>query len=239
MLNQETFGAPVIDNPGGAHMACVLLVDTSYSMEGEAINNLNQAIRDFRQHLSADAMVQKCLDICIISFDSDARVVVPFTPISRLEPITLTVNGTTAMSKGIHLAIDTLKERNRFYNELGTPVYIPWIFMITDGMPDSNDDIESARQRIELEETKGSQGKLRFLGLGVPGFDKKTLVELTRHQGANPRIMELDNFNFAPILGWIADSMKVISVSRVGEKPALPRLPEEVKRIDPQDTSDW
>ena len=239
MLNQESFGAPVIENPGGAHMACVLLVDTSYSMDGEPINNLNQAIRDFRQHLASDEMVQKCLDICIISFDSEARIVVPFTPISRLEPVTLSVDGTTAMSKGIHLAIDTLKERNRFYNELGTPVYIPWIFMITDGMPDSNDDIESARQRIELEETKGSQGKLRFLSLGVPGFDKRTLVELTQHQGSNPRIMEVGNYDFAPILGWIAESMKVISVSRVGDKPALPRLPEEVKRIDPQDTSDW
>ena len=239
MLNQETYIAPMIENPGGAHMACVLLVDTSYSMEGEPINNLNQAIRDFRKHLSADEMVQKCLDICIISFDSEARIVTPFTPITRLEPVTLTVNGTTAMSKGIHLAIDTLKERNRFYNELGTPVYIPWIFMITDGMPNPNDDIESARQRIELEETKGSQGKLRFLGLGVRGYDKKTLVELTRHQGAAPRIMELDGFDFAPILGWIADSMKVISVSRVGEKPSLPRLPEEVKRIDPHDTSNW
>ena len=239
MLNQETFGAPVIDNPGGAHMACVLLLDTSYSMDGEPINSLNQAIREFRKNLSADAMVQKCLDICIISFNSEAEVVMPFTPISRMEPVTLTVDGTTAMSKGIHLAIDQLKERNRFYNELGTPVYIPWIFMITDGMPDSNDDIESARQRIELEETKGSQGKLRFLALGVPGYDKKTLVELTRHQGPNPRIMELSDYDFAPILSWIADSMKVISVSRVGEKPALPRLPEEVKRIDPQDTSDW
>jgi hypothetical protein len=51
--------------------------------------------------------------------------------------------------------------------------------------------------------------------------------------------MEIDNFDFTSILGWIADSMKVISVSRVGEKPSLPRLPDEIKRIDPQDTSDW
>ncbi|MDR2546719.1 MAG: VWA domain-containing protein [Lachnospiraceae bacterium] len=239
MISQETFGTPKIANPGGAHMACVLLVDTSYSMEGEAIDNLNQAIKDFRKHLASDEMVQKCLDICIVSFNSEAKVVVPFTPISQMEPITLTVDGTTAMSKGIHLAIDQLKERNRFYNELGTPVYIPWLFMITDGLPDGNDDIESARERIELEESKGSQGKLRFLALGVPGYDKNTLVKLTMHQGENPRIMELGDFDFAPVLRWIAESMKVISVSRVGEKPALPRLPEEVKKIDPQDTSDW
>jgi len=238
MIKQESFGAPIIENPGGAHMACVLLLDTSYSMEGEPIDNLNKAIRDFRKHLSADEMVQKCLDICIISFNSEAKVILPFTPISRMEPITLTVEGTTAMSKGIHLAIDMIKERNRFYAEVGTPVYIPWIYMITDGEPNPDDDIESARQRIELEESKGKNGKLKFLALAVPGADKKTLVELTRHQD-NPRIMELHNYNFETVLNWIAESMKLISVSRVDENVPLPRLPEDVEKIDPKDTSGW
>jgi uncharacterized protein YegL len=239
MISQETFDAPKIANPGGAHMACVLLLDTSGSMSGEPIDNLNQAIKDFRQHLAEDEMVRKCLDIAIITFDDDARVIVPFTPISQMEPVTLKAGGGTAMSKGIHLAIDTIKERNRFYNDLGTPVYMPWIFMITDGRPDTRDDIESARQRIQLEETKGTQGKLKFLALGVPGYDKKVLIELTQHQGDRPRIMESADANFTPILNWISESMKVISVSRVGDTPVLPRLPDEVQKIDLHDTEGW
>ena len=238
-MDQETFERPKIANPGGGHMACVLLLDTSSSMEGQAIDNLNQAIGDFTKHLAADEMVKKCLDICIVTFASDANVAVPFTPISQFEPVALKAFGSTAMSSGIHLAIDQIKERNRLYNDLGTPVYMPWIFMITDGMPNANDDIDGAQQRVQLEESKGTQGKLKFLAMGVPGYDKATLVKLTRHQGDNPRIMETQNLDFAPVLKWIADSMKVISVSRVGDTPVLPRLPVAVRRIDPQDTGAW
>jgi len=239
MLNQETFGTPKIANPGEAHLACVLLLDTSYSMSGDPIDSLNRALQNFKDKVSMDEMAQKRVDVAIVEFNSEAKVLQDFTPISMMQPITLNVAGSTAMSKGIHMAIDLVKQRNRFYNELGTPVYKPWIFMITDGAPDPDDDIESARLRIQDEETKGSRGKLKFFALGVPGFDKKTLLNLTRHQGEKPRIMELENFDFAGIFNWISESMVTISVSRVGEDVNLPRLPENAKRIDPKDTSGW
>ena len=239
MLSQETYESPRIAAPNEPHLACVLLLDTSGSMGGPPINSLNKALQDFKDKISLDEMAKKRVDVAIVEFNSDAKLVQDFTPISMMEPITLNVQGTTAMSKGIHMAIDLVKQRNRFYNEQGTPVHKPWIFMITDGAPDSDDDIESARLRIQEEETKGTHGKLKFFALGVPGFDKKTLVDLTRHQGEKPRIMELGDFNFAGVFNWVSESMATISVSRVGEEVKLPRLPENAKRIDPQDTSDW
>jgi len=239
MIDQETFGAPRIANPGEAHLACVLLLDTSGSMEGAPIYSLNMALQNFKDRLSMDEMAQKRVDVAIVEFNSVARLVQDFTPVSMMQPIILSATGTTAMSQGINMAIDLVKQRNRFYNELGTPVYKPWIFMITDGVPDLDDDIDGAILRIQEEETKGSYGKLKFFALGVPGFEKSVLIELTRHQGANPRIMELVNFDFAGIFNWISESMVAISVSRVGEDVKLPRLPENTKRIDPQDTDGW
>ena len=51
MIVQETFGAPIIAAPNEAHMACVLLIDTSSSMQGEPINSLNRALHDFKDKL--------------------------------------------------------------------------------------------------------------------------------------------------------------------------------------------
>lgn len=196
-----------ISAPGEPHMACVLLLDTSGSMYGDAIDSLNRAINDFKEQTSMDELAQKRVDIAIIEFNDTARVVQDFTPLSQMQSVTLSASGCTAMGAGINLAIDKVKERNRFYNSMGTPCFKPWIFMITDGAP--TDDIESARQRIIDEESKGTHGKLKFWAVGVPGYSKETLTSLTK------RCIALNEANFNGIFNWLSESMVTISVSRV------------------------
>lgn len=211
------------------HIACVLLMDTSGSMcsgvaPNRPIDGLNQAINNFKEQTSLDELAQKRVDIAIIEFNSTASVVQDFTPLPQLLPLSLVANGYTAMGAGINLAIDKVKERNRFYNSLGTPCYKPWIFMISDGGP--TDDISSAQARIRVEENKG---KLKFWAIGVPGYSKETLTSLTK------RVIELDGANFEGIFNWLSESMVAISVSRVDENPQLAVLPNDAKVIP----SDW
>lgn len=208
-------------------MACVLLLDTSGSMSGAPINSLNNAINDFKRQTALDELAQKRVDIAIIEFNDTARVVQEFTPLPQMEPVALSAGGCTAMGAGISLAIDKVKERNRFYAEMGTPCFKPWIFMITDGAP--TDDISAARQRIIDEESKGSHGKLKFWAVGVPGYNKQTLTSLTK------RCIELDNARFEEIFDWVSKSMVTISVSRVGDNPQLTDLPENAHTIP----TDW
>ena len=229
-LRQSTFN----EVPGGGiaapsepHMACVLLLDTSGSMSGSPINSLNKAINDFKEQTSLDELAQKRVDIAIIEFNDSARVIQDFTPLPRLQPVALSATGCTAMGEGINLAIDKVKERNRFYANMGTPCFKPWIFMITDGAP--TDDISSARQRIIDEESKGAHGKLKFWAVGVPGYSKETLQSLTK------RCIALDEANFSGIFDWMSESMVAISVSRVDENPQLPNLPKGAQVIP----TDW
>lgn len=216
-----------ISAPGEPHMACVLLLDTSGSMYGDAIDSLNRAINDFKEQTSMDELAQKRVDIAIIEFNDTARVVQDFTPLSQMQSVTLSASGCTAMGAGINLAIDKVKERNRFYNSMGTPCFKPWIFMITDGAP--TDDIESARQRIIDEESKGTHGKLKFWAVGVPGYSKETLTSLTK------RCIALNEANFNGIFNWLSESMVTISVSRVDENPQLSNLPSDAQVIP----TDW
>ena len=227
MINQSSFETPRVAAPGEPHLACILLLDTSGSMSGDPINSLNRAINDFKQKTSMDELAQKRVDIAIIQFDDHASVVQDFTPISQMEPVNLTAGGCTAMGEAINLAIDKVKERNRFYASLGTPCFKPWIFMITDGAP--TDDITSAIQRIQEEENKGSHGKLKFFALGVPGYDKDTLFKLTK------RVMALNDTDFSGIFNWMSESMVAISVSRVDENVQLGNLPSNAQVVP----SDW
>jgi len=227
MLIQETFGAPKIIAPNEAHLACVLLLDTSGSMTGAPIDNLNRALQVFREKVALDELASRRVDIAIVEFNNDARVVQDFTPIAQMEPVTLYANGMTYMGAGIDLAIDMVKARNQFYNSVGTPVFRPWIFMITDGAP--TDDIENAARRVREEESKGTHGKLKFFALGVGEYDRETLFRLTN------RVMELTDMNFYGIFDWMSESMVAISVSRVGEEIRLGDLPENARVVP----ADW
>lgn len=216
-----------ISAPNEPHIACVLLLDTSSSMSGDPINSLNKAINDFKEQVSMDELAQKRVDIAIIEFNDFTRVIQDFTPLPQLQPVSLSAVGCTAMGEGINLAIDKVKERNRFYASMGTPFFKPWIFMITDGAP--TDDISAARQRIIDEESKGSHGKLKFWAIGVPGYSRETLTSLTK------RCISLDEAKFDGIFNWLSESMVAISVSRVDENPQLPNLPNDAQVIP----TDW
>jgi len=232
MVSQGTFGAPNVAAPNEPHLACVLLLDTSGSMYGQPINDLNKALQDFKDKVSMDEMAKKRVDIAIVEFNNAARVVQDFTPISQMSPVTLQTTGSTAMGAGINMAIDMVKSRNRFYHSLGTPCFKPWIFMITDGGP--TDDITESMRRIKEEESKGKHGKLKFFALGVPGYDKATLFKLTN------RVLELKDTKFSGIFDWMSESMVTISVSRVDEEAKLPILPENARKADPnRDVRDW
>ncbi|MCH5273415.1 MAG: VWA domain-containing protein [Lachnospiraceae bacterium] len=227
-LTQSNFNEePRVAAPNEPHLACVLLLDTSGSMSGEPIESLNRGISNFIKQTSMDEMAKKRVDVAIIAFDDEPRLEMDFTPISQMEPIRLTTGGRTSMGAAINMAIDKVKERNRFYASLGTQCFKPWIFMITDGAP--TDDITAAAQRIQEEENKGSHGKLKFWALGVGDYDKKTLHTLTK------RVMELENTDFSAIFNWLSESMCAISVSRVGENVQLGNLPKNAHVVPP----DW
>ena len=227
MSTEENAKKQPINAPGEPHMACVLLLDASYSMNGKAMDSLNKAVNDFKEQTAKDELAQKRIDIAIIEFNDGARVVQEFTPLGQMQPVRLVPTGLTSMGEGINLAIDKVKERSAFYASMGTPCFKPWIFMITDGEP--TDDIELARKRIKEEESKGSHGKLKFWACGVPGYSEKVLTSLTN------RCIALDEANFEGIFNWLSESMVAISVSRVGENPKLEDLPRGAQVIP----TDW
>ena len=232
MFSQETFGTPKCVAQNEPHLACVLLLDTSGSMQGTPIESLNQALQAFKDKVSLDKMAQKRVDIAIVEFNDTVNVVQEFTPILEMTPVRLVADGGTSMGAGINKAIDMVKERNRFYAEMGTPCFKPWIFMITDGA--ATDDIERARQRIQEEEHKGACGKLNFFALGVAGYDKNTLFTLTK------MVLELRDTDFSGIFNWMGDNMVAIFVSQVGLEPPLHLLPINARKADSsRDVSDW
>lgn len=54
---------------------CVLVLDTSYSMDGAAIDELNAGLQKFQKDLLADPVTSDRLEVAIVTFDSEVNVV--------------------------------------------------------------------------------------------------------------------------------------------------------------------
>lgn len=196
-------------NFGEKHIACVLLVDTSGSMGGAAIQELNQGLREFGAALQSDSKAYGCADVCVIKFNSTVEQVVPFCPAAQYVAPVLTAGGMTAMNEAIITGLDLLEMRKQEYKDVGVDYWRPWIFLLTDGVPTDDEFYQDAQQR--LQEALANK-KINFFPMGIGnGADIQTLRNYTLN--GSGMVLKAAKENFKEAFVWLSSSMSVISRS--------------------------
>jgi uncharacterized protein YegL len=213
---QET---PTNINASESHMALVLVLDTSYSMSGPPIDQLNAGLNRFKAEVCADKQTRDILDVAVIQFSDSCSVAQDFVPIEYLDHMNLAAGGGTYYTDAIRQAIRMVDERSRFYRRSGSEPYKPWIILVTDGAP--LDDISDVAR--EVNDMQAS-GKARFIALGVGDYDSGTLKRLT------DVVFRMDGTDFSSFFNWVGKSMRSVSQTASGEKPPLPPLEGNVFR---------
>lgn len=109
-FDQVPFGANAdfADNPE-PRCPCLLLLDTSGSMRGQPIDELNAGIRIFKDELSADPMAAKRVEIGIVGF-GPVQILSDFQTVDAFNPPTLAPTGDTPM--GVRLKPGSLCSTN-------------------------------------------------------------------------------------------------------------------------------
>lgn len=213
---------PQIVSVSEPHMALMFLVDTSGSMSGQPIKELNDGLNRFKEQVCKDSKTKEILDIAIIRFSSDWEIVQDFTPIEFMEPVNFEANGSTYMSEALQKSIELVNDRSRFYRITGTEPYKPWIVLISDGAPFDDVD-EMAKEINDMVEME----KLAFWSLAVPGADKDVL-----HKLSGKRVLNLADYDFEGFFDWVNKSMRAVSTSAPGEKVKGQELPSTVSIDD-------
>jgi uncharacterized protein YegL len=204
------------DNPE-PRCPCVLLLDTSGSMGGAPIGALQEGIFAFKEALMQEELASKRVELAIVTFDIDAKVIQDFVTADNFAPPTFTALGAkTMMSTGINRAFDLVKARKTEYRENGIQYYRPWVFMITDGAPtESEQEVQNTSRRIHSAE---AAKELMFFAVGVEGANMEVLRTLC--PGREP--LKLRGLEFKSMFVWLSSSMKRVSNSRTGEQVPLP-----------------
>ncbi|MCL2322437.1 MAG: VWA domain-containing protein [Oscillospiraceae bacterium] len=220
------YETPKIINTGEPHMALVFLLDTSLSMRGMPIKQLNEGLNRFKDEVCTDKRTRDILDVAVVEFNNTSRIVQDFCPVEYMEEINLRANGGTIMAPAIEVALDMVEAQSRLYIRTGTMPYKPWVILISDGAP--NDDISEIANRIkDMEDNE----KVSFRSLGVEGYDSKIL-----HTLSGNKVMKLEGIDFTCFFNWVNKSMRSVSQSSPGEKPEAIPLEGDVYRD--RDTSD-
>src|SRR5947207_1958764 len=101
MLEQTPFGTSDFAENPEPRCPCLLLLDTSGSMGGKPITELNAGIATFKESLSADSLASKRCEIAIVTFGGHVTTVVEFTTVEHFQPPILSVGGDTPMGAAI------------------------------------------------------------------------------------------------------------------------------------------
>ncbi|EZP73057.1 marine proteobacterial sortase target protein [Sphingomonas paucimobilis] len=204
--------------------ACMLVLDTSGSMEGEPIAQLNKGLEQFAQELREDRLAAKRADICVITFGDTVNVVAEFGSAQNFYPQPLRAHGGTPMGEAINCAIDLVLGQQARYRANGIMPYRPWIFMLTDGTP--TDDVSRAARRVrEAHERKS----FSFFAVGVDQADMSTLAAISVNAP-----LKLRGLAFSDLFRWLSSSLSAVSRSSVGGKVLLanPTGPDGWAEID-------
>lgn len=142
----------LINNPT-KRCPCMLVLDTSSSMGGAPIRELNQGVQEFVRELQADELASASVELGIITFDSTVTERLDFTLVEKVEAPILSASGSTEMGPGVSAAVKRLRGRRQQYRDSGVSSYVPWLVLMTDGGPNSGWE-GAARELKSLGEQK-------------------------------------------------------------------------------------
>jgi len=192
-------------------VACALLLDTSYSMSGEPIRQLNEGYKTFCDEVNEDPLARKRTEVTVITFGDRAQVAVPFQEGRDLQPVEFSPSGATPMGAALELGLDQLETRKQAYKEAGLEYYRPWLIVITDGAPT---DAHAAPAR-RVRETEARKGVVVF-AIGVNDADLGVLAQLS--DARKPAMLE--GLRFKELFQWLSASMGAVSRSVPGTSDA-------------------
>ena len=217
MAEQIPFGTNDFAENPEPRCPCVLLLDTSQSMLGEPIQELNEGLIAYKDELAADSLAAKRVEVAVVTF-GPVRTAVDFTTAEQFFPPPLEPTGDTPMGAAIEKALDLIAQRKQQYRENGIAFYRPWVFLITDGAP--TDAWQTAAARVKEGE---SAKAFSFFCVGVEGANLDTLRQISVREP-----LKLKGLRFRELFQWLSNSQRSVSRSTPGDQVPLtnPKTPD-------------
>lgn len=214
-MEQSPFQVPdtqvaFADNPE-PRCASLLLLDTSGSMQGEPLRQLQEGIAAYKDQLAADPLAKKRVEIGIVTFGGTVDVAHSFATVDAFYPPALNASGETPMARAVITGLDLLDQRKQEYKANGVGYFQPWAFLITDGAPTDANSPEWSEAIRRIRESE-DQKKLAFFAVAVENGSMEMLQQLSKRAP-----VKLKGLRFPDLFAWLSQSQTSVSRSMPGD----------------------
>lgn len=177
-------------------------------MSGDPIESVKAGISSLHSELMNDPSAVESAFLSVISFDSNARQIVPLTELASFTPPDLNASGTTALGAALKVLLDCLHSEVQQNSGEVKGDWKPLVFLLTDGAPTDNwqqyaDELKSKRP-----------GNIIAVACG-DGADTAMLKSVTE------TVLEMRNMSpsdFSAFFKWVTQSIKQTS-QKCGASP--------------------
>ncbi|WP_211271750.1 vWA domain-containing protein [Caryophanon latum] len=206
----------LVNNPTPRISVC-LCVDTSSSMQGAPIHELNEGIKMFYDAVMQDEIALYSAEISVVTFGNGVECIQDFGSLERVKSVPqLMAHGYTPMGEAVNLALDLFEQRKKEYRAKGVDYYQPWLVLMTDGAPngDANELDRSVNRTVSLVDGK----KLTVFPIGIGA--EADMAVLQRFSPTRVPL-KLQGLKFKEFFKWLSQSVSRTSQSTPGEKVPL------------------
>ena len=207
----------VLQDNTNQRLPCVVLLDGSTSMDGKAINNLNEGLSVLERELKADDIASLRVQLLILRIGghNDVEVLTDWTDAIDFSAPLIEANGTTPLGEGVKVALQKLEEQKKRYKDNQITYNRPWLFMITDGAPTDPNWEKAAEKAVESE----MKGKVVVFPIGTEHADFDTLNKFSS-RGA----LMLKDLDFKELFVWLSQRVSAGSQTEIGSETQLPAI---------------
>jgi len=180
-----------------------ILIDSSTSMKGEAIDAVNSGIQILLKDLRSDPFALETVYLSILSFNTDAHIVRSFGDILSHDSVFIEAKGQSNFGLGLGLLIDEMNQYIIKTTKDQKGDWRPLVFFMTDGRP-------SGAWKRKLKEFQSlNSGKWVICACGI-----KSNLNLIDSMGGD--VIVLNNKNDQSIhsfFKWVSNSISSHSKS--------------------------
>ena len=209
------------DNPSARLPVCLAL-DTSSSMAGTKLDELNAAVQWFFNEVRNNEMAALTAEIATVSFGGEIRQLTEMSGIERQQVPVFSASGGTPMGEAVLKCLDLLEQAKREYRQLGVDYFQPWLVLMTDGQPTDDPCDAIGRCQSEIK-----AGKLTVIPIAIGAdADIPTLAKFSTHEFAP---IGLNSARLKDFFSWLAKSIQATSLSNPGDSDTA-KLAASLKR---------
>lgn len=203
-----------------------ILLDTSGSMKGEPIESVKSGLEAMLSTLRADPTALESAYLCLITFDREAKVLVPLSPLDEfmLPELMPPDSGPTHTGAALRLLCEEVDRNVRKTTPSQKGDWKPLLFLMTDGKPS---DLQLYRQMAEEVKKRG------FAAIVPCAAGMKASTEPLKLLSEQAYALQtMDEADFRQFFKWVSASIMQgnQSMGAIGDME-LPPPPEEIAVI--------